>query len=54
MSFMSPVLAAGFFTTSTTWKSPVLGGEALERWFDHEARALMIRVSAHIVETPES
>ena len=54
VSFMSPVLAAGFFPTSTTWKSPVLGGKALERWFDHEARALMIRVSARIVETPET
>ena len=31
MSLMSSALAAGFFTTSATWKSPVLGGKAFER-----------------------
>ena len=54
VSLMSPASAAGLFTTSATWKSPVLGSKAFEMWFDHEARALMIRVSAYIVETPES
>ena len=30
VSLMSPALAAGFFTTSATWKSPVLGSKAFE------------------------
>ena len=37
-----------------TPKATVLGGKAFERWLDHEARALMIGISAHIKETPEN